>query len=116
VPKLTMVAAPRTGGALCTRTFIPHRCHEAIGVLGAVSVATAALLPGSPADSVRDKAAGTSGSVVLEHPTGTFEAVVELVDDGSGPPRVRHAGIVRTARKLMDGVVVAPTSAEVAPP
>jgi 4-oxalomesaconate tautomerase len=116
VPKLTMVAAPRAGGALCTRTFIPHRCHEAIGVLGAVSVATAALLPGSPADSVRDKAVGTAGSVVLEHPTGTFEAVVELVDGGSGPPRVRHAGIVRTARKLMDGVVFAPTSAEVAPP
>jgi 4-oxalomesaconate tautomerase len=39
VPKMTLVAPPREGGAVSTRTFIPHRVHEAIGVLGAVSVA-----------------------------------------------------------------------------
>ncbi|MYF87801.1 MAG: 4-oxalomesaconate tautomerase, partial [Rhodospirillaceae bacterium] len=49
VPKMTMVSAPQHGGAIATRTFIPHRCHATIGVLGAVSVATACLLPGSPA-------------------------------------------------------------------
>ena len=53
VPKMTMVAPPRAPGAdLCTRTFIPHRCHEAIGVLGAVSTATAALLEGTTARGV----------------------------------------------------------------
>lgn len=100
VPKLTMVAAPIDGGALSTRTFIPHRCHQAIGVLGAVSVATAALLPGSTAHPLL--VTQQSGSVVLEHPTGTFEARVEL-SDGS----VERAGIIRTARKLMDGHVFA---------
>jgi 4-oxalomesaconate tautomerase len=103
VPKLTMVAPPREGGDLCTRTFIPHRCHQAIGVLGAVSVATAALLPGSPAAALLDH---KDGSYVfsLEHPTGTFDAVVHLDFDG-GLPVVRRAGIIRTARKLMDGEV-----------
>jgi len=103
VPKLTMVAAPKVGGDLCTRTFIPHRCHQAIGVLGAVSVATAALLPGSSASSV--VAPGRSGGVFsLEHPSGIFEAVVDVgVEDGV--PLVRRAGIIRTARKLMDGYV-----------
>jgi 4-oxalomesaconate tautomerase len=109
VPKLTLVASPRDGGALCSRTFIPHRCHEAIGVLGAVSVATAALLPEGPAaDVVRFEGAGLGpGSVVVEHPTGTFEATVDLAfpDGPSGLPLVERAGIVRTARKLMDGVV-----------
>jgi len=103
VPKLTMVSPPRTPeGSLCTRTFIPFRCHDAIGVLGAVSVASAALLPGTPASEVH--VAGAPGSVVLEHPTGTFEAAVslELVE---GEPVVRRAGIIRTARKLMDGLV-----------
>ncbi len=53
VPKLTMVAPPRSPEAhLCTRTFIPHRCHEAIGVLGAVSVATAAILAETTAAEV----------------------------------------------------------------
>ena len=102
VPKLTLVSPPRNGGSLCTRTFIPHRCHQAIGVLGAVSVATAALLPGSPASEVARVAPGTD-VVRLEHPTGSFDALVRLATDGE--PRVLGAGIVRTARKLMDGVV-----------
>lgn len=101
VPKLTMVSPPTGDGALSTRTFIPHRCHDAIGVLGAVSVATAAKLPGSPAADVAGPDLGSS--VVLEHPTGTFEAAVELDLDGD-EPLARRSGIIRTARKLMDGV------------
>ena len=97
IPKLTMVAPPKAGGSVSTRTFIPHRCHDAIGVLGAVSVATACLLPDSPANSVADI---HSPVITLEHPTGSFDARVEM--DGGV---VRRAGIVRTARKLMDGVV-----------
>jgi 4-oxalomesaconate tautomerase len=108
VPKLTLVAPPTAdGAALATRTFIPHRCHDAIGVLGAVSVATAALLPEGPAAEVArldGAAGGTGGTVTLEHPTGTFEAAVDVafVD---GRPVVERAGIIRTARKLMDGTV-----------
>jgi 4-oxalomesaconate tautomerase len=95
VPKLTLVAPPRDGGSVCTRTFIPHRCHDAIGVLGAVSVATAALLAEGPAADVAEL--DGQGTVVVEHPTGTFEAVVDIASGISA--------IVRTARKLMDGVV-----------
>ena len=98
VPKMTMVSAPTGDGHIATRTFIPHRCHEAIGVLGAVSVATAALLPGSVAAEVVVKP--TSNTVRLEHPTGFFDAVLKM--NGT---EVERAGIVRTARKLMDGLV-----------
>jgi 4-oxalomesaconate tautomerase len=103
VPKLTLVAPPCTGGTLSTRTFIPHRCHNAIGILGAVSVATAALLPDSPAASVATAIAADAG-IVVEHPTGTFRASVEIDGDGNSIV-VRRAGIISTARKLMDGVV-----------
>lgn len=97
IPKLTMVSPAKSGGSVSTRTFIPHRCHGAIGVLGAVSVATACLIEGTPASAVAE----IDGSrVKLEHPSGMFEARVE-VEDGE----VRRAGIVRTARKLMDGTV-----------
>ncbi|MGH9217235.1 MAG: 4-oxalomesaconate tautomerase, partial [Acidimicrobiales bacterium] len=105
VPKLTLVAAPRAGGTIATRTFIPHRCHDAIGVLGAVSVATAALLPEGPATDVAELGSADGGGLVtIEHPTGTFDAAVDLalVD---GAPMVERAGIIRTARKLMDGTV-----------
>jgi 4-oxalomesaconate tautomerase len=106
VPKLTMVSPPKAGGDLNTRTFIPHRCHEAIGVLGAVSVATSALLPGSPAASVL-RAGADPSRIVCEHPTGSFTAAVDatLADDGT--LTVERAGIIRTARKLMDGFVFA---------
>ena len=103
VPKLTLVSPPSAGGHLSTRTFIPHRCHDAIGVLGAVSVATAALLEGSPAHAC---ATAPEGDIVLlEHPTGCFDAVVEVDALADGGVQVSRAGVIRTARKLMDGTV-----------
>jgi 4-oxalomesaconate tautomerase len=104
VPKLSLVSPPVAGGDLDTRTFIPHRCHEAIGVLGAVSVATAALLPGSPAASVLRPGADPS-RITCEHPTGTFTAAIDAELGTDGTLNVRRAGIIRTARKLMDGTV-----------
>jgi 4-oxalomesaconate tautomerase len=101
VPKLTMVAPPLEGGSLSTRTFIPHRCHDAIGVLGAVSVATAALLDGTPAAAVLGPV--EDGVVVVEHPTGTFDAAVDVAVGSDGAVTVGRSGIIRTARKLMDG-------------
>jgi 4-oxalomesaconate tautomerase len=103
VPKMTLVAPPRRGGNISTRTFIPHRCHQAIGVLGAVSVATAALIPGSTAAGSMEPT--TQGTVTLEHPTGLFETIIEVGIGDGGSPVVNRAGIVRTARKLMDGTV-----------
>lgn len=100
VPKLTLVAPARAGGTLLTRTFIPHRCHASIGVLGAVTVATACALPGSVAETL---AAPPEDGVRyrLEHPTGHLDVEVELGPDGG----VRRSGVVRTARKLFDGLV-----------
>lgn len=104
VPKLCLVSAPLAGGNLNTRTFIPHRVHDAIGVLGAVSVATAARLPRSPAATVARFGSPTT-NVVCEHPAGSFTASVDVEIGEHGAVEVRRAGIVRTARTLMDGVV-----------
>ena len=102
VPKLTLVSPPVGDGHVNTRTFIPHRCHEAIGVLGAVSVATAALLPGSPAASVT-RFGDDRSIITCEHPTGVFTAAIDATVHDDGSVDVRRAGIIRTARKLMDG-------------
>jgi 4-oxalomesaconate tautomerase len=101
VPKMSLVAAPLAGGAIMTRTFIPHRCHASIGVLGAVSVATACLLPGSPAAALAALPKGKRKSLAVEHPTGEMTVVVDLDDQGA----VTSAALLRTARKLFDGVV-----------
>jgi 4-oxalomesaconate tautomerase len=101
VPKMTMASAPANGGAISTRTFIPHRCHASIGVLGAVSVATACLLPGSPAAALAVIPAGPRKALAVEHPTGEMTVIADV--DATGT--VTSAAILRTARKLFDGIV-----------
>ncbi|CDZ39780.1 4-oxalomesaconate tautomerase [Neorhizobium galegae] len=100
VPKMTMVSGPRAGGAISTRTFIPHTCHDAIGVLGAVSVATACLLPEGPASELAVIPDGDEKLLSIEHPTGEM-SVIATMKDGE----VYRAAVLRTARKLFDGVV-----------
>jgi 4-oxalomesaconate tautomerase len=100
VPKITIVSPPRRGGTVTTRTFIPHRVHAAIGVLGGISVAVGVLVPGT----VARPATGADDPVRIEHPTGSFEARVGLDGDGAAT-RVRDSALVRTARKLSDGLV-----------
>ncbi|MDE2619991.1 MAG: 4-oxalomesaconate tautomerase [Sphingomonadales bacterium] len=101
VPKMMLVAPPRAGGAVCVRSFIPHRAHATIGVLGAVSVATACLIPGSPAAEVAVVPEGPRKTLSVEHPTGEMSCVLEV--DAAGT--VASAALLRTARKLMDGTV-----------
>ncbi|MCW2247954.1 4-oxalomesaconate tautomerase [Azospirillum fermentarium] len=103
VPKMSLVSRAVNGGAISTRTFIPHRCHASIGVLGAVSVATACALPGSPAAALAVVPEGRRKSLSIEHPTGEMTVVLETDEGG----QVTRAAILRTARKLFDGVIFA---------
>lgn len=98
---MSLIAEPAQGGALTTRTFIPHRCHASIGVLGAVSVATAAVLPGSVADGLAVVPQGTTKSLSIEHPIGEMTVIFTTSEQGD----ITSTAILRTARKLFDGVV-----------
>ena len=107
-PKLTLIAPPRDGGSLTTRSFIPHVCHDAIGVLAAVTVGTACVLDGSVAQGVAVMPAGNPKTISVEHPTGEFS--VELGLDPANPQNVTRAALLRTARLLMRGEVMVPRS------
>lgn len=104
VPKITLVASPINGGAIHTRTFIPHRCHASIGVLGAVSVATACMLESSPAGDLAELPEGPTKKISVEHPLGEVSVVAE-VSMKHGALQIHQAAIVRTARKLFEGKV-----------
>lgn len=111
VPKISLVSAALHGGALNTRTFIPHRVHEAIGVFGAVSVATACAIPGTVASRlVREGVASGVRQLEIEHPTGFFTVEMDVQND-HGQIHVRRSALLRTARKLMSGEVFVPASA-----
>jgi 4-oxalomesaconate tautomerase len=101
IPKMMLVAPPRHGGAVTVRSFIPHRAHATVGVLGAVTVATACLAEGSPAAEVAELPEGRRMTLSVEHPTGEMSCVLELDDGGN----VASAALLRTARKLMEGRV-----------
>lgn len=108
VPKMCLVAPAQYGGAICTRNFIPHRVHEAIGVFGAVSVATACVTPNSIAAEVAGIADVTAvKSLDVEHPTGFFTVAMDVTLEG-GEVKVHRAALLRTARKLMTGEVYIP--------
>jgi len=107
-PKMTLVAAPRAGGSICTRSFIPHVCHDAIGVLAAVTVATACVLDSSATAGLTSVAAGAIKKISVEHPTGEFS--VELEVDPANPQNVLRAALLRTARLIMRGEVMVPDS------
>ena len=107
-PKMTLIAPPRSGGSLSTRSFIPHVCHDAIGVLAAVTVGTACVLEGSVCDGVAVMPEGAVKKVSVEHPTGEFS--VELETDPSNPQAVTKAALLRTARLLMRGEAMVPAS------
>lgn len=99
VPKMTLVSAAEGDGIISTRSFIPHKCHDAIGVLAAVTVASACLLDEGPARRLAKPTRGAERNLSIEHPTGEFTVVAKL-DAGD---RLVSAGVLRTARKLMDG-------------
>ena len=105
VPKMCLVSKAKNGGAFNTRTFIPKDCHKAIGVLGAVTAATAACLKGSAISEIATIPDGAAKSLTIEHPSGVFD--VQLDFDGEA---ITGAGLVRTARLLSRGEVYVPAT------
>ena len=127
IPKMCLVSAPEHEGVINTRMFIPHVVHEAIGVLAAVSVATACVIPETVTDGMmnRRRSADELGvmnknsslsesshrihhlSLSIEHPSGEFTVSLEyeFIDNQI---IIHKSGVIRTARLLSKGEVFIP--------
>ncbi len=103
-PKMTLVSAPKSGGVISTRSFIPHRCHPTIGVFAAMTVATACLIPGTPAAEIAGDLSAVGSELVIEHPSGALAVDIE-VEQKDGEIELKRSGFLRTARKLYEGTV-----------
>jgi 4-oxalomesaconate tautomerase len=110
VPKMTLIAPPRMGGHLATRTFVPHKCHAAIGVLGAVTVGTACAIPGSVATGIVSLPTGPVKQLSVEHPSGEFSLEIEVEEKSGGVVKVTRSSLIRTARALFRGELLIPAS------
>jgi len=109
IPKMTLISLPRSGGQVMTRTFTPHKCHAAIGVLMAVTVGTACILPGSVACEIVRPREGSIQGLSIEHPSGEFSVELEVRQRGSGLTVLRSS-LIRTARALFRGELLVPAS------
>jgi len=107
VPKVGLLAPPRSGGAISSRYLTPHRLHAAHAVTGGICVGTAAMLAGTIAAPLADRDTAADGVVRIEHPSGSLDVTLEITET-NGQPTVASAGIVRTARKILDGSVFVP--------
>jgi len=109
VPKITLIAPPQASSHIMTRTFIPHKCHAAIGVLMAVTVGTACVLPDSVARGIVRPSEGPVKRLSIGHPSGEFSVEFEVEQSGGGLKVVR-SGLIRTARALFRGELLVPVS------
>lgn len=108
IPKMCLISAPQSGGLINTRMFIPHICHEAIGVLAAISVATACVLPGSVANSIVGVPNESIKELSIEHPSGELTVTLDYNFNAEGEINIKRAGVIRTARLLSKGEVFIP--------
>ena len=111
VPKVSLVAPPRSGHGVSSRYLVPNRTHQAHAATGAVCVASAAVAPGTVASEVaRIDMASKPLVVAVEHPAGQLEVSLDIHRAADGI-EVVSAGLVRTARLTFDGRIYVPRNA-----
>ncbi|WP_406873905.1 4-oxalomesaconate tautomerase [Aminobacter sp. P9b] len=109
VPKMAMLAAPREGGSVAARYFVPHKTHAAFAVTGGLCVSSCVLVPGTVAAGIANRPEGDDCTVIIEHPTGLIDVAMTTRPDGNSV-EIISGGVVRTARKLMEGTVFVPAA------
>jgi 2-methylaconitate cis-trans-isomerase PrpF len=108
LPKFAMLGAPAKGGAVASRYFTPLATHEAMAVTGGICIASACKLAGTVAEGIARVTDAEREAVVLEHPTGSMEAVISMGRAADGSPTIAAGGTLRTARRIMRGEVYVP--------
>ncbi len=109
LPKIALVAPPRGEGVIASRYFTPWNCHSAYAVTGALCLSAATVIPGTVVNRLARPHEADPDLVTIEQPAGTLDIRLQFADGSPGEyPVIVSAGLVRTARKLFEGVVHVP--------
>jgi len=107
VPKMALLSAPRKGGAIASRFFVPETCHKSHPVTGTVCITSACAIPGTVASQIASLPPAPQGMTRIEHPSGMI--IIDLdVDFTNQQQALRRAALVRTARRIFEGYVHVP--------
>ena len=110
VPKIALLSKPRKGGALNVRYFVPYACHKSLAVTGTVCLASACAIPGTIASQIASLTNMPQGIVEIEHPSGKIAIDLDA-DFHDGKEVLRRAALIRTARRIFEGMVNVPRAA-----
>jgi 2-methylaconitate cis-trans-isomerase PrpF len=108
IPKPVLVAAPRAGGTIASRDFVPFNCHATYSVTGSMALATACIMPGTVANKLAKLQSAGRQVVGIEHPSGTLDVEV-LARQVGGKFELQEANLLRTCRKLFEGQICIPS-------
>jgi 4-oxalomesaconate tautomerase len=113
IPKVALIAAPRYGGRISSRYFVPEKCHATHAVTGAICVASGCILEQSVArrylgDSSRPSSEKQSETIAIEHPAGKITLQMVHCTRNDGSTEIISAGAVSTARRLFEGKLLVP--------
>ncbi|MEB2418010.1 4-oxalomesaconate tautomerase [Citrobacter sp. R-1.5.2] len=103
IPKPILISAPQYDGEINVRYFMPHSCHKALAITGAIAIASSCVINGTVSRQVT--AGAHYGNITIEHPGGTLD--IHLTNEGDEPETIR-ASVIRTARKIFAGDVYLP--------
>ncbi|WP_193370938.1 PrpF domain-containing protein [Pelagibius marinus] len=112
-PGPIMVAPPRANGTIAARklatfTDAPAHCHAAFSGSGAICLTMASVLSGTVAfDLAAIGSTNHSFDFTIEHPSGCMTLFVEKTK-GNTEESVSGISVLRTCRKLFDGMVYVP--------
>ena len=109
VPKFAILAPPTTpGSAITARYFMPWKTHPSMAVTGAQCIAACAVHPGTVADGLSVLGTGAPLNVVIDHPSGAIDVLMDFAVDAAGVFTLKSAGLLRTARLLARGELMVP--------
>ena len=94
---------PEKQGTVTSRYFVPQNCHPTHAVTGAIGVATAIAEPGTIVTELVQATHQVTQKVIIEHPLGTIDVHLSYDDKN-----LVKAGVIRTAKKIMQGMLFVP--------
>lgn len=107
VPKVGLISAPRDGGHLSARYFMPWTTHPTLAVTGSQCLAACALAPNTVAEGIVVPVHTSPCAMQIEHPVGKMEVRVRFEKTASSF-KFLSAGVTRTARLIARGEVLVP--------
>ena len=103
IPKPVLISPAQKGGAINVRYFMPHSCHRALAITGAIAISSSCALEGTVTRQIVPSVG--YGNINIEHPSGALD--VHLSNEGQDATTLR-ASVIRTTRKIFSGEVYLP--------